>query len=157
MNPINFDKGEFSFDPTKKLLPVADVPGILIPFFSSLIQAGTTGFPSPAEEYIELEINLQKQLIPNPSSTFIFRVTGHSMVGVGIMDGALLIVDRSIKVSEGKIVVATLNGENVVKIFTKQKGDVYLLSANDAFKPRRVSPDEDLQFFGVVTYFINQA
>jgi DNA polymerase V len=87
-----------------------------IPFIKTSISAG---FPSPAQDFMEDDINLQEMLVPKPLSTFLIRVKGDSMMNAFIPDGALLVVDRSLKAGHGKIIVAVLNGEFTVKRLVK--------------------------------------
>ncbi|WP_024590529.1 MULTISPECIES: LexA family transcriptional regulator [unclassified Pseudoalteromonas] len=113
------------------------------------IEAGITGFESPAAQYKELGLTLDELLIKHPDATFIEVASGASMQGVGIFDGDLLIVDRAINVSTGDIVVATYNGSFVCKIIHKEKR--LLMSASDEHLPVYVSSQDDFCLEGVVT------
>ena len=113
------------------------------------------GFPSPAEDYLDKKISLDEYLIKNPSATYLARAQGHSMTGAGIMDGALLIVDRSVNASHGDIIVASLNGEFTCKyldINNKQ-----LVAANRRYSPIPIKEGTDFEIEGVVTHWINSA
>jgi len=122
-----------------------------LPLFSSSIQAG---FPSPAEDHIEKTLDLNELLIRNPQATFFLRVSGSSMVNAGINDKDLLIVDRSIEPTHGKIVIAILDGELTVKRLYRQNGTIKLCPENPKFKPIEIKKESDLQIWGVVTNVI---
>lgn len=121
------------------------------PFFGGAIPAG---FPSPAEDFKEERLDIRTYLIKNPASTFFARVTGSSMKDMGISDGDLLVVDRSIKPSDGKPAVCFLNGEFTLKKVWLRKGKVCLLPANKNFPVIEVGPDEQFVVWGVVTHVI---
>ena len=113
------------------------------------IEAGITGFESPAAQYKELGLTLDELLIKHPDATFMGVASGQSMQGVEIFDGDLLIVDRAVDVSTGDIVEATYNGCFVCKIIHKEKR--LLMSASDEFAPVYISPDDGFCLEGVVT------
>lgn len=114
-----------------------------------LIEAGISGFESPAAEYKELGLSLDQLLISHPNATFIGQASGESMVDVGIFDGDLLIVDRSLGVNNGDVIVANYNGCFVCKIIDKQQAR--LLSASKNHSPVKISPEDDFQVEGIVT------
>lgn len=114
-----------------------------------LIEAGISGFESPAAEYKELGLSLDQLLISHPNATFIGQASGESMVDVGIFDGDLLIVDRSLSVNNGDVIVANYNGCFVCKIIDKQQAR--LLSASKNHSPVKISPEDDFQVEGIVT------
>ena len=91
--------------------PILESP-LLLPFYGDTVSAG---FPSPATDHEEQAIDLNKELIPHPSSTFLVRASGHSMIGAGIFDGDLLVVDRSVTARDGHVVIAAVYGELTVK------------------------------------------
>src|SRR5919112_14995 len=96
----------------------------------------SAGFPSPAEDYVEGRIDLNRDLIKHPLSTFYIRVSGDSMIGAGIMPGALLVVDRAVEALEGNIVVARINDELCVKrLQICEGGSIWLLSENEEYQP----------------------
>lgn len=124
------------------------------PVFLSPVQAG---FPSPAEDHIENSLNLNALVVQHPAATFFVRVEGESMVEANIHSGDILVVDRSIPPTSGKIVVAVLNGEFTVKRFIIKNGTVSLRPENPKYSPIRIEADADFQVWGVVTYIIHKA
>jgi DNA polymerase V len=123
------------------------------PLFGGTVQAG---FPSPADDYVEKSIDLNEQLVRNPTSTFFVRAKGDSMKDAGITSGDILVVDKAVTVANKQIVVAMLNGEFTVKRLRKKKGQVFLESENQDFPPMEITPDQELVIWGVVTYVIHQ-
>lgn len=119
---------------------------ILRPLFASRVPAG---FPSPAEDFVEGSLDLNKHLIDHPAATFFLRVSGDSMIGVGIHADDLLIVDRSLKAKNNDIVIAVLHGELTVKRLVQESGKWFLRAENPDY------PDfdlpEDAEIWGVVT------
>lgn len=118
----------------------------VIPIF---IEAGITGFESPAAEYVELGISIDELIIKHPNATFIGIASGQSMQEVGIFDGDLLVIDRAEDVSTGDIIVASYNGSFVCKIIDKSKR--LLISASTDYKSVYISNDDDFKLEGVVT------
>lgn len=114
------------------------------------------GFPSPAEEYIELAFDLNKELIKNPSSTFYGRVRGNSMVDAGINDGDILVIDKSIYPSDGLKAVCFIDGEFTLKTLKLTKDGLYLMPANSEFKPIKVTTDNEFIVWGIVTFVIHK-
>ncbi len=121
-----------------------------LPLFTSTVPAG---FPSPADDYIEGSLDLNQHLIKNPSATFFARASGESMTGAGILDGALLIIDKSITPRNGHIVIAAINGELTCKMLDIDKR--LLLASNPAFKAIPIHGDLDFIIEGVVIHAIN--
>ena len=113
------------------------------------IEAGISGFESPAAEYKELGLSLDQLLISNPDATFIGLAQGQSMQGVGIFEGDLLLVDRAKHVKTGDVIVANFNGCFVCKILDKQKA--LLLSASPLFEAVKINETDEFQIEGVVT------
>lgn len=109
------------------------------------------GFPSPAQDYQTSEIDLNEHLMPNRVSTFIVRVSGHSMVRAGIFDGDEIIVDRSIRAQDGHVVVAVVDGELTVKRLRLTDGGVALVPENPDFPTLFIPELSDLRVWGVVT------
>ncbi len=124
-----------------------DFEVLALPFYLHRISAG---FPSPADDYLETSLDLNSLLVRNPAATFMVRVSGDSMTGVGIHDGDILIVDRSEEAVHGKIVVAALDGEMTVKRLHLKGGRCRLVPENKAFQPIEVGTEQDLQVWGVV-------
>ena len=121
-----------------------------LPFYIHKVGAG---FPSPATDYIKDDIDLNSNLIKNPPATFIIRVQGKSMNEVGIHDGDLLIVDRSINPKNLSTVIANVNEELVVKIFLKEKDNNYLRSGQNKLE---LKENPSVIIWGVVTYVIHK-
>ena len=115
------------------------------------------GFPSPAENYIEEKLNLDKHLVKNKESTFFVRVSGDSMINVGIFDNDILVVDRSLIPVRQSIVIASIDGELVVKKLVKDKikKDFYLKSENKNYPDIRLNSNSDTIIWGIVTYTIH--
>ena len=114
------------------------------------------GFPSPAEDYVEGRIDLNRDLIKHPLSTFYIRVSGDSMIGAGIMPGALLVVDRAVESNDGHIVVARINDELCVKrLSICDDGRVWLLSENEQYRPIEIKEEMDFEVWGRVLYSIS--
>lgn len=121
-----------------------------------LLGSARAGFPSPAEDLAEKAINLGDVLIKHPERTFLIRARGESMVGAGIFDNDILIVDRAIRPVHQKIVVAVVDGEFTIKYLYQRNGRVKLRSANPTF-PEIVPKDgQTIEIWGVVTASIKQ-
>lgn len=114
----------------------------------------SAGFPSPAQDYSEPELDLSKILQPNPTSTYIIRIKGNSMEEANMPDGCLAVVDRSIKPVSGKIVVAVLNGDFTVKRLVKAGRNWVLHPENPFYKPMLITEEMDFQVWGVITHTI---
>ena len=121
-----------------------------LPFYIHKVGAG---FPSPATDYIEDDVDLNSYLIKNGPATFIIRVQGKSMNSVGIYDGDLLVVDRSINPKNLSTVIANVNEELVVKTFLKEKDKNYLTSGPNKIE---LNTDSNVIIWGVVTYVIHK-
>lgn len=130
-----------------------------LPIYSGKVSAGQSRFPSPAQDYEQEELDLNKHLISNPPATFFFRVGNSydSMIDVGILPNALLIVDRSITPKSSDIVLAELEGELMVKRLYKWRGTVELRSENKdrEYPPITFTEDQELVVWGVVTFNVN--
>ena len=126
---------------------------ITIPFY--LHKAGA-GFPSPATDYIEEDVDLNAHLIKNVPATFVIRVQGKSMTDVGIYDGDLLVVDRSLDPKNFSTVVANVHDELVVKNFIKSKNQNFLSSGSNKIEDKIIiNEDSNVFIWGVVTYVIH--
>ena len=121
-----------------------------LPFYIHKVGAG---FPSPATDYIEDDIDLNSHLIKNAPATFVIRVQGKSMHNVGIYDGDLLVVDRSINPKNLSTIIANVNEELVVKTFLKEKNRNYLTSGSNKIE---LSENPNVIIWGVVTYVIHK-
>lgn len=124
-----------------------------LPFAVSYVSAG---FPSPADDYLEDRIDLGKYLIQNPTSTFMMRVKGNSMIDANIHDGDILVIDKSLKASDGMPVVCFLDGEFTVKTFKYTNKKAYLMPANSSFKPIEVTEEMDMRVWGVVVWILHK-
>lgn len=125
----------------------------LVPLFSTPIKAG---FPSPAEEYIDSFLDLNKYVIDNPPATFFLKVAGDSMSGAGIFEGDILVVDKSIQPKDNDIIVSLLEGEFNVKRYARKGNTVILSSENKLYKPRVITPETEFEVWGVVTFVVSK-
>tara|TARA_Y100001970_G_C14044520_1_gene755600 strand:+ start:534 stop:914 length:381 start_codon:yes stop_codon:yes gene_type:complete len=116
----------------------------------------SAGFPSPAEDFIEISISLDKHLISNPPATFMAYAKGNSMIMAGINNGDLLIIDRSLDPKNGDIVIAVINGEFTVKKLSIKKDKIFLVPQNSQYLPIQVLENMDFQIWGIVTYSISK-
>lgn len=117
------------------------------------------GFPSPAQDYSENIIDLNRELVKNPASTFFGRAKGESMLDAGISDGDILIIDKSIEPYQDAVAVCFIDGEFTLKRvhFVKEDGqlkEIWLMPQNKGFKPIVVTPDNTFLIWGIVTYSI---
>ena len=127
---------------------------LTIPYYLHKVGAG---FPSPATDYIEDDIDLNSHLITNAPATFIIRVQGKSMTNVGIYDGDLLIVDKSLNPKNFSTVIANINEELVVKTLVKGKGNNYLTSGSKNTSDQiNLTDNPEIIIWGVVTYVIHK-
>ncbi|MES2836437.1 MAG: translesion error-prone DNA polymerase V autoproteolytic subunit [Bacteroidota bacterium] len=126
-----------------------------LPFINSGLVAG---FPSPAQDYIEQSIDLNKELIKNPTTTFFGRVTGESMKDAGINQGDVIIIDKSLEISNNKIAVCYIDGEFTIKKvkLDKKKNEIWLMPANKDFQPIKITAQNDFLVWGIVTYIIKK-
>lgn len=123
-----------------------------LPLYQHLVPAG---FPSPADDFLEERINLNAMLVQHPSATFFVKVSGNSMLHAGIHDQDLLIVDRSLTPSHGKIVIAVVNGELTVKRLLLENNTITLMPENPDFAPLVISKEMEFVLWGVVTNVIH--
>ena len=122
-----------------------------IPITESGISAG---FPSPADDFLDLSIDLNKELIKNAPTTFYGRVKGDSMQGAGFDDGDLLIIDKSLEPADGKIAVCFIDGDFTVKRIKIKKDCLWLVAENEKYSPIKVTADNDFVIWGMVTNLI---
>ncbi|MDI3504634.1 MAG: polymerase [Candidatus Cloacimonadota bacterium] len=123
------------------------------PLFEIKVPAG---FPSPATDYTEKELDLNEHLIAHPKHTYFMKVDGYSMIGAGIYPGDLAVIDRAIEPCSNRIVIALVDGEFMLKRLIIDKGEYWLVPENDEFKPTKITEDADFIIWGVVTYVIHQ-
>ncbi len=122
-----------------------------LPYADAGIQAG---FPSPAQDYIQESIDLNRELVKHPAATFYGRVRGDSMTGEGITDGDIIVIDRSLEPSDGDLAVCCLEGEFTLKRIKLEPGRIWLVPSNESFDPILVTPDNQFEVWGVVTHTI---
>ena len=121
-----------------------------------IIIGAAAGFPSPAENYIEENLDIGKYLVNNIESTFFVRVSGDSMINVGIYNNDIMVVDKSLTPKNQSIVVASLNGELIIKKFLKDKqGKCYLKSENENYPKIILDSKVETTIWGVATYVIH--
>ena len=145
LTPIQVGKEFSSYSLDEKVLD--------IPFYQSNVSAG---FPSPAEDFMDLDLNLQDYLVQHPSATFCVRVTGDSMQNAGIFSGDVMVVDRALESKNNSIVLAVLDGEFTVKRIQKRAGKLYLKPENKNFSPIEIIEEMNFQVWGVVTHIIHK-
>jgi len=122
-----------------------------------LAQTGiSAGFPSPADDFKEFKISLDRTLVKNKEATFYAKVSGQSMVGAGIDDGDLLVVDKSLDPKHNNIAVCFIDGEFTVKRLKVSGNDVYLQPENPSYKAIKVTDDNNFQVWGIVTHVIKK-
>jgi DNA polymerase V len=141
LNPVEI-LGRVPFDPSRPALPL-------------FIEGVAAGFPSPADDYIDRNLDLHEHLIEHPAATFFVRASGNSMVGAGIHDGDLLVVDRAVQPRDGHVVIAAVHGELTVKRLRRNQGRLYLVSDGNGFPPLAITEDMDLHVWGVCRYVIH--
>lgn len=124
-----------------------------LPLVSEGISAG---FPSPALDFVDVTIDLNRYLIKHPSTTFYGRVKGYSLKNAGIDDGDLLVIDRSLEPTDGKIAVCFIDGEFTAKRIKIRKKEIWLMPENEDYKPIKVPNDSDFMIWGIVTYVIKK-
>lgn len=124
---------------------------VKLPYADDGIQAG---FPSPAQDYISEYIDLNREIVQHPASTFYGKVSGESMIDEGIEPGDLLVIDRSIEPADGDLAVCCLDGEFTLKRIHIVPDAVWLVPSNESFDPILVTPDHQFEVWGVVTHTI---
>jgi len=122
-----------------------------------LVEQGiSAGFPSPADDFKEVRISLDRELVRNKDATFYARVSGESMIEAGLDDGDLLVIDRSLNPENGKIAVCFLDGEFTVKRIIKKSKKLYLKPENKKYKEIEINDGNELIIWGIVTYVIKK-
>lgn len=122
------------------------------PLFLASVSAG---FPSPAEDYIEGRLDLNRHLIKHPAATFFVRVAGDSMIGAGIHPGDILVVDRALEPQHSNVVIAVIDGELTVKRISQRGGKIFLVPDNQAYEPLEILEEMEFEVWGVVTSVIH--
>lgn len=122
-----------------------------VSYFPSGIKAG---FPSPAADFDETKISLDKVLVKNHEATFYAKASGSSMIGAGIDDGDIMVIDRSLEPKNNKIAVCCIDGEFTVKRIKTDKDCIYLMPENENYQPIKVTEENELIIWGIVTYVI---
>jgi DNA polymerase V len=126
---------------------------IQFPYISEGVSAG---FPSPAADFMETCIDLNKELSENPLATFYIKVKGNSMIDAGINDKDVLVVDRSLEPRNNKIAICCIDGEFTVKRIQVEKDCLYLMPENPSYEPIKVTEENQLIIWGMVTYVIKK-
>nr|WP_315148913.1 translesion error-prone DNA polymerase V autoproteolytic subunit [uncultured Flavobacterium sp.] len=126
---------------------------IQIPYITEGVSAG---FPSPAADFMETNIDLNKELSENPLATFYIKVKGNSMIDAGINDKDVLVVDRSLEPQNNKIAICCIDGEFTVKRIQVEKDCLYLMPENSNYEPIKVTEENQLIIWGMVTYVIKK-
>ena len=124
-----------------------------LPFIEKGISAG---FPSPADDFLDTSIDLNKALITNPNTTFIARVKGNSLQDADIENGDLVVIDRSLEPTNGRIAICAIDGEFTAKFIKIEKDCCYLIAANENFKPIKVTAENEFLIWGIVTNVIKK-
>ena len=119
-------------------------------------QSISAGFPSPADDFKEIRISLDKELVKNPESTFYARVSGDSMIEAGLDDGDLIVIDRSLFPENGKIAVCFIDGEFTVKRIKKEEDKLFLMPENKKYKHIEIKEGNELIIWGIVEYVIKK-
>jgi DNA polymerase V len=120
----------------------------------SFLGSVSAGFPSPAADYVEEDIDLKKYLQPNTTSIFLARVVGDSMINSNIPHGSIVVIDKSLHPKNNSVVIATVNGDRVIKHFIKTSRGLFLSPSNPVYKPIPITGEVDFAVWGVVTHVI---
>lgn len=136
-----------------EILSADTTSSVELPMSDSGVSAG---FPSPADDHIDLSLDLNRELIKNPPATFFARVSGVSMIEEGIDDGDLLVIDKSVEPYQGCLAVAYVDGEFTLKRVRYEKDCLWLVPANKDYKPLKITADNDFMVWGVVRYVIKK-
>ena len=123
-----------------------------LPLFLARVPAG---YPSPADDYMEDRLDLNRHLIKHPAATFFVRASGDSMIGAGIHSGDILVVDRSLEPGNNTVVIAAINGDLTVKRFMKTGGKLLLVPDNSRYRPIEIRDGMDFEVWGVATTVIH--
>jgi DNA polymerase V len=139
--------------PTEKIVffKPTDEKQTELPYITSGIKAG---FPSPAADFDETRLSIDQVVVKNAIATFYAKASGNSMTGAGIDDGDILVIDRSIEARDGKIAVCYIDGEFTVKRIKVEENCVYLMPENKKYQPIKVTEENQLIIWGIVTYVV---
>jgi DNA polymerase V len=121
-----------------------------------VVEGVKCGFPSPAEDFSDMRLNISQEIVKNPASTFYARVSGNSMINDGIGDGDILVVDKSVDPYDGCIAICYVDGEFTLKRVERHNDHLLLVPGNKAFKPIQVTADNHFTIWGVVRYVIKK-
>ena len=156
-------KGQGKFgEKTKPIrIPISKIDSVMnfinnsnisLPLYSSKVPAG---FPSPADDHMEGKLDLNTHLVKHPTATFFVKASGDSMLGAGIHDGDILVVDRSLEPRKGKVVIAAVDGQLTVKRLQKKGSKTFLVPENKKFRSIELNENNDVKIWGVVTNVIH--
>lgn len=157
-------KGQGKFGEVTKPIrvPVSKIDSVMnfinnntlsLPLYSSKVPAG---FPSPADDHMEGKLDLNTHLVKHPTATFFVKASGDSMIGAGIHDGDILVVDRSLEPRQSRIVIAAVDGQLTVKRLKKKGKKIFLVPENKKFRPIELNENNDVKVWGVVTNVIHK-
>jgi DNA polymerase V len=113
-------------------------------------------FPSPADDFAEKRLDITDLLVPHPTSTYFMRISGEAMVGIGIQDGDIVVVDRALTASDSAIIIARLDREFMLRRLRMKNGKTWLVAANTAYVTIEVTKREDFEVWGVVTWVLHK-
>ncbi|MDA7698735.1 translesion error-prone DNA polymerase V autoproteolytic subunit [Flavobacteriaceae bacterium] len=116
----------------------------------------SAGFPSPADDFKELRISIDQEVVRNEEATFYARVAGESMQGAGLDDGDLLVIDRSLEPADNKIAICFIDGEFTVKRLKVTQDEILLIPENPKYQPIKITEENELIIWGVVTYVVKK-
>ena len=141
--------------PHLELVACCDSPSTRegLPLYLSPVEAG---FPSPADDFVERKLDVHEYVVRNEAATFFLRAHGESMLGAGIHNGDLLVVDRSLEAAHNRVVIAALDGELTVKRLVRRGGQVLLMPENPDYTPVDITEREHVHIWGVVTYAVHK-
>ncbi|MBP6868139.1 MAG: translesion error-prone DNA polymerase V autoproteolytic subunit [Bacteroidales bacterium] len=121
-----------------------------------LVEGVKCGFPSPAEDFSDMRLNITEEIVKNPASTFYARVSGNSMINYGIGDGDILVVDKSVDPYDGCIAICYVDGEFTLKHVEKHEDHILLVPGNKKYKSIRITADNHFIIWGIVRYVIKK-
>ena len=148
---------KFKFLNTNKQLSFYAIEGSSLEDILLYGDAVPAGFPSPADDYLDMDLNLHDYLVQHPSATFCVKAIGDSMIDAGINNSDVMVVDRALTPKNNDIILAVINGEFTVKRIKKNEDELYLIPANENYKPIKITEEMNFQVWGVVTFIIHKA